>query len=362
MLDLALQLQRPGFHLDLEGQWPSDRIVGIYGPSGAGKTSLLRCLAGLESATGQIAIDGKTWQAPARTIPSHRRNIGYVFQEARLLPHLTVVGNLRYAWRRRGSNTGLKWDEVIEALQLQPLLSQPAPLLSGGQAQRVALARALLTHPRLLLLDEPLVSLDAASRGPILDLLESLPQRCGLGMIYVSHSLEEINRLADYLVLFRNGRVEAQGPALELAGRLDLPLAREDNAAAMLTTQICGHHRDDQLTELRLADGQRLWLTGLRGDVGQNLRLRIPARDVSLALTAAEDSSILNILATEVEAIDDYDAARVSLRLRAANQWLLARVTRRSARHLQLTPGCAVYAQIKSVALLSDTEAAVHHA
>lgn len=362
MLSLDLTMERPEFRLAVQGDWPVDRIIGIYGHSGAGKTSLLRGIAGLDPARGRVSLDTRPWLAEGCAVPTHRRDIAYVFQDARLMPHLSAAGNLRYALKRRRPNPGLDWDEVVQTLDLEPLLDRPAPQLSGGQAQRVALGRALLMRPRLLLLDEPLASLDTAGREPILDLLTTLPGRCGMGLIYVSHSLEEINRLAAYLVLMAGGEVIAQGPAMELLGRLDLPVAREDNAAALLSTRIAGHHPGDQLTELALEDGQRLWLAGLRGRPGQSLRLRIPARDVSLALSAAIDSSILNILRARVEAIRDCDDARVSLRLAIAGQWLLARVTRRSARQLQLAPGSTVYAQIKSVALLSDSEAAIHHA
>lgn len=358
MLKLNLGLDRTDFKLQVTGEWPVNGTVGIYGPSGAGKTALLRCIAGLEPAQGTLHFRDQFWSL----LPTHRRALGYVFQEARLLPHLSVADNLRYAWRRRHPYPGLEWDEVIEALSLKELLHQPAPQLSGGQAQRVALGRALLSRPQLLLLDEPLAALDSTAREPILELLETLPQRCGLSMIHVSHSLEEIQRLSDYLVLLRAGTVAAAGPTLEVSARLDLPLALEDNAAALLRTRIVGHCPEDRLTELTLGDGQPLWLSGLRGDPGQELRLRIPARDISLALSPAPDSSILNILRARVDALRDDGDARMGVRLQVADQWLLARVTRRSARHLQLTPGATVYAQIKSVALLSDTEAATQHA
>lgn len=362
MLNLTLQLQRDRFTLEAHGHWPVRGIVGLYGHSGAGKTSVLRGIAGLLPVQGELALNGQQWLSSTHAVPAHQRDIGYVFQDARLLPHLSVEGNLRYAWRRRSDAPGLDWDTVIDALELRALLKQPAPLLSGGQAQRVALGRALLTRPRLLLLDEPLASLDAASRGPLLELLARLPARCGLGMIYVSHSLEEISRLANYLVLMAAGRIIAQGPALELLHRLDLPLAHEDNAAALVDTRILDYCPRDRLTTLALSDGQSLWLAGQHGTPGAPLRLRIPARDVSLALTRSTDTSMLNILRVRIDAMHDDEQAYVSLRLAVGDQCLLARVTHRSARLLQLSPGQTVFAQIKSVALLSDREAAIRHA
>lgn len=361
MLELDLALDRGDFSLALQGRWPVPGITGLYGHSGAGKTSLLRALAGLLPARGTLRLQGQPWLDGKQSLPPHRRAAGLVFQDARLLPHLTVAGNLRYAWRRRRDAPGLAWDEVVTALELAPLLDQPAPLLSGGQAQRVALARALLSHPRLLLLDEPLASLDTPSRGPLLELLADLPRRCGLAMVYVSHSLEEINRLAEHLVLLERGRVLAQGPAMELLARLDLPLAHGDNAAALVASRVVDYCAADQLTTVALEDGQQLWLAGPQGPPGTPLRLRIPARDVSLTLRPAADSSILNRIRVRIDALHEDDQARVHLRLMAGNQWLLARVTRRSARALQLQPGLQVHAQIKSIALLSDREAATRH-
>jgi molybdate transport system ATP-binding protein len=348
-LRARFRLQRPEFTLDAAFEAPGSGITALFGPSGSGKTTVLRCLAGLERADGELTVAGEPWQDAGRFLAPHRRPLGYVFQEANLFPHRSVAGNLRYG-RDRSGRPGPDWAEVVALLGLAPLLDRRPHQLSGGQRQRVALGRALLAGPRLLLLDEPLAALDRASRAEILPYLERLRDELGLPAVYVSHSLEEVSRLADRLVLLADGAVRGSGPLAEMAARLDLPLARGEDAEAVVSATVAEHEPAYGLTHLTFAGG-RLSVPARDLTAGTAVRVGIHARDVSLARERPAASSILNVVPATVTELAAEGEAGMVVRLEAGGVPLIARITRKSRDQLGLEPGMAVYAQIKSVAL-----------
>jgi molybdate transport system ATP-binding protein len=352
-LELSLRLQRAGFSLQVEGSWPTRGVTALFGRSGSGKTTLLRCIAGLERLQARVVFDGTVWQDPERFLPVHRRSIGYVFQEPSLFPHHDVRGNLDYALRRRpAGERQIRLDEVVNLLGLEPLMAHRPHELSGGQRQRVAIARALLASPRLLLMDEPLSSLDEISKAEILPRLEQLRDALGIPIVYVSHALTEVMRLADELVLLDAGRVRAEGPLQSLLTRADLPLGGFEHLGTVLEGQIVGHDATYHLSDVAVSGG-RLVLSRQALSPGQRVRVRIDARDVSLALQPAQQSSISNVLAgVLLDLRPDSDPAQTLVRVQVGGDVLLARVTRRSAAQLGLTAGLPVYVQIKSVALM----------
>ena len=363
--------EQPGFSLDVALRLPGQGVSVLLGPSGCGKTTVLRALAGLgdvaQRARGRVQVRGQVWQDDARGLwrPVHQRPIGVVFQEASLFAHLTVQGNLDYGWRRvPPAQRRLGHDDVIPLLGIGHLLQRRPAGLSGGERQRVAIARALLTSPALLLMDEPLSALDAARKAEVLPCLERLGQT-GVPVVYVTHALDEAARLADHLVVLRDGRVQAAGPAEALWTRLDTPLSASDDAAAVLSAEVVRHDAAQGLSLLQVAGRAStgdaalpLW-TGLHtgSATGQRVRVRVMARDVSVSLSHAPDSSILNILPAVVAELRDDAQGSVMLSLQLGTDAtsaprLLARITRRSAEHLGLRVGQAVFAQVKGVALL----------
>ena len=349
-LEISLRLARAGFALHADLHLPMQGTTGVFGPSGCGKSTLLRAIAGLEpAASGQVQIAGERWQAPQFRLPAHRRAVGMVFQHSALLPHLSVEGNLRYGWKRAGASMALlaQW---IERLQLAPLLARRPHSLSGGERQRVALARALVTAPKVLLLDEPLSALDAQRRSEILPFLETVRRDAGIPILYVTHAVEEVARLADYLVLMEAGHITSAGPALELLNRNDLPLALRDDAGVVLDAQVIDRDAHGLLA-LHTRAGT-LYAHGPAHPPGTPLRIRIQARDVSLALHHHDDSSLLNLLPATLETLDALPGGQVQVRLLANGTPLLARISHRSLERLQLQPGMALWVQIKAVALL----------
>jgi len=368
MSDLTLRIMCPGdqgFKLQLDCELPAHGITAVYGPSGGGKSTLLDCIAGLRQPRPDSILRFRDviWQDGEQYVAPWERRIGYVFQDARLFPHLSVQENLHYALTRRSQPCAISLDKVVAWLDLADLLTRAPDALSAGQKQRVAIGRALLCAPRLLLLDEPLANLDHAASRQCLGYLQRLGQELDLPMLYVSHDIEEVSQLADYLVLLDQGQLVDQGSLLELCSRLDTRLSHEEQAAAITVATIARHDEKYGLTELDL-EGQPLFVSHLPHAPGQRRRVRIPARDVSVCRQRPRDSSILNILPvtlSELEASDfktnnfkkDGDA-RVLLRLSLGSQYLLARITRKSAAAMQLKIGDQLFAQIKSVALLME--------
>jgi len=355
-------LQREGFTLDIDVQLPAQGVTTLFGPSGSGKTTFLRVLAGLEpGAQGQISVAGEVWQDSERGLflPVHQRAVGYVFQEASLLEHLSVERNLKYGFNRTPiTQRRYDWDQGLELLGIGNLLQRMPYELSGGERQRVAISRALATSPRVLLMDEPLAALDAKRKADILPWLELLHERLDIPMVYVTHSSEEMTRLADYLVLMDSGKLVASGPVVDMLTRLDLPLIHGDSAAALIEARACGFSPADNLCVLEF-DGGRLLLPQARTQPLPNntrVRMRIQARDVSLSLVEPQQTSVLNILpAIVMDLVDDGPGqVLVGLQLGSAGRptRLLSRISELSARRLGISPGLALYAQIKGVAMV----------
>jgi molybdate transport system ATP-binding protein len=353
-IELSLQLAREDFALDVDLQLPGQGITGIFGPSGCGKTTLLRAIAGLErSAHGRVTVNGQTWQSDQAHLPPHRRPLGFVFQDAGLFPHLNVHGNLRFGFKRiKHDHRLITLDSIIDLLGIGSLLERRPQQLSGGERQRVAIASALATSPRLLLMDEPLSALDLARRNEIMPYLESLHRELAIPVLYVSHAIDEVARLADELVLLDKGQVLASGHAVDLFVRTDLPLVHDEQAAALIEATITGHDVEFGLTRLTFPGGD---MTVPHRDlpVGTGVRLRVVARDVSLTLQRQTDTSILNIIPADIVDISPHGPSQVLIKLNANGTILLSRVTKKSAAELGLATGKAVYAQVKSVAMLS---------
>lgn len=353
-IEARYYLQRDGFTLDVDLCVPMQRITAIFGPSGCGKTTLLRAIAGLESCQqGYFSLGEDVWQDEPHCLPAHRRPLGYVFQEANLFPHLTVRGNLEYGYKRLPmAARRLVFQHVVDLLGIEPLLSRRAHHLSGGERQRVAIARALLTSPRLLLMDEPLAALDVNSKAEIYPFLERLHHELAIPILYVSHSPDEVARLADYLALMESGRIRATGPIAEMLTRSDLSLVHGSEAESIIEARVVGYDEAYHLTNLEFAGG-KFTVPGNGLTEGQIVRLRVLARDVSLTLVQQTNTSILNIFPARVEELIEENPAQMTVRLDAAGVKILSRITRKSAQGLELVPGKQVYAQVKSVALLA---------
>ena len=348
-----LKVEHPGFSLEVALELPGRGVSALFGPSGCGKTTCLRAIAGLQHAPGAfVAVNGERWQDDTSFVPTHRRALGYVFQETRLFAHLDVRRNLEYGMKRvAAAQRRVSLMQAVELLGIGPLLARRPDTLSGGERQRVGIARALATSPRLLLMDEPLASLDLQRRREILPYLERLHAELDIPVIYVSHAPDEVARLADHLVLMEAGRVVASGPALALMTRLDLPLAHGDAAGALVKASVTGFDAAFGLTQLAFAGGT-LWLPHGGARLGQAVRVRIQARDVSLTLAPHADSSVLNILPATVTDLAEDGPAQVMVGLDAGGARLLARITRKSAALLRLRAGTAVHAQVKGVAIV----------
>lgn len=358
-IEVRLQVDYPEFALDVDLTLPGRGVTALYGHSGSGKTTCLRCIAGLEKAAdGYIRVNGEVWQDSANHVflPPHKRPLGYVFQEASLFPHLDVEGNLRFGLKRIPErDRRITLQQATSLLGIDHLLSRAPDKLSGGERQRVGIARALLTSPRLLLMDEPLAALDAQRKSEILPYLERLHDELDIPVIYVSHAQDEVARLADHLVLLSDGKALASGPIGETLARLDLPLAMGDDAGVVIEGSVLAYDAAYQLITVQLPRSQlsiRVAHSALLP--GKPLRLKVQARDVSLSLQPDAQSSILNRLpVTVIEEIAADNTAHVLVRLDADGSPLLARITRYSRDQLQLAPGQRLWAQIKSVALLA---------
>lgn len=341
-LKARLGMTQGRFHLDVAFE-AGGGVTALFGPSGSGKTTVLRGLAGLMRAPlGHVVVQGECWQDEDRGffMPAHARACGYVFQEASLFAHLSVRRNLEYGWRRIPVvERRVSFDDTVELLGIGPLLNRMPSNLSGGERQRVAMARAVLTSPRLLLMDEPIASLDEARKSEALYYVERLREELALPVIYVSHSVDEVVRLADRVVMMSNGRVQAAGP---VAGLLQ--------QGSVLETRVASHDLTWGLTRLEFPGGSLL-ASDVDALPGEKVRVRIQGRDVSLALSAPVDASFLNVLKATVAALGGEHGASVDIQLDIAGTALNARITRKSAAQLKLRPGQPVFALIKSVAI-----------
>ncbi|MVV48549.1 molybdenum ABC transporter ATP-binding protein [Pseudomonas sp. PB120] len=359
MIQTRLKLSYPDFALAVDLQLPGRGVTALYGHSGSGKTTCLRCIAGLERAEeGFIQINDEVWQDSDRNIfvPPHKRALGYVFQEASLFPHLSVLANLEFGLKRiPKQQRRVDMGHATELLGIGHLLDRHPLNLSGGERQRVGIARALLTSPKLLLMDEPLAALDAQRKSEILPYLQRLHDELDIPVLYVSHSQDEVARLADHLVLLSNGKALASGPIGETLARLDLPLALGDDAGVVIEGRVSAYDADYQLLTLQLPDtALNIRVAHSPMTPGQALRCKVQARDVSLSLQSVEQSSILNRLpVTVISEMGADNAAHVLIRLDAAGTPLLARITRYSRDQMGVHLGQQLWAQIKAVAVLA---------
>ena len=350
-----LRLSRPDFELDVDLQLPGQGVTALFGPSGCGKTSCLRSLAGLERAQGRVTVNQTVWQddTSRQWLPTHQRALGYVFQEASLFPHLSVQRNIDYGLKRTPQERRkVSKERAVELLGISHLMDRMPATLSGGERQRVAIARALATSPEVLLMDEPLAALDAQRKAEVLPYLEQLQRHLRIPVIYVSHSMDEVARLAQHMVLLGAGKVLAQGSVTELLSSLDLPLAHGDVASSVVHATVQAHDAADHLSTLIFDGGQLQLVMARPREPGSTVPLRVQARDVSLSLLRPEGSSILNILPVQVLGLREDEPGQVMVSLQAGGTRLLARITRHSAKALQLQAGMPVYAQIKGMALL----------
>ena len=358
-LQARLQLAFPDFALDVDLDLPWRGVTALFGHSGSGKTTCLRAIAGLErSARGRIEIDGEVWQDDAKNIflPTYRRALGYVFQDAALFPHLSVRDNLDYGQKRiPRARLQVQQDAVVDLLGIGSLLDRKPEKLSGGEKSRVAMARALLTSPRLLLMDEPLAALDHDRKQEILPYLERLHDELDIPILYVSHSPDEVARLADHIVVMENGRALASGPLSETLARLDLPIRLGEDTGVVIDAHIAERDATWHLARVEF-NGGSLWVRDSGHALGQRVRVRILARDVSIALEQITGTSIQNTLPARIDAIgDDTHPALTLVRMNLGQDSctpLIARLTKRSSAQLELRDGMAVWAQIKAVALI----------
>jgi molybdate transport system ATP-binding protein len=353
LIDARFQLDWPGFRLDVEVQLPAKGVTALFGHSGSGKTTLLRCIAGLERPPlGRLSFKGALWQDQEVWVPTHRRPLGYVFQEASLFPHLSVMNNLRYGQKRSQAAQRIALDHAIELLGIGSLLERKPDLLSGGERQRVGIARALAVSPEILLMDEPLAALDLKRKQEILPYLERLHDELEIPVLYVSHSPDEVARLADNLVVMESGQIVAHGSLAETLVRLDLPIKLGEDVGAVLEATVCEIDSEWHLARVEFPGGS-LWTRDHGIPLGKQVRVRVLARDVSLAIAEPASSSIQNVLHGHIDAIADDDHPGLQLvRVKVGETCLLSRLTRRSSVALGFTLGKSVHVQVKSVALM----------
>jgi molybdate transport system ATP-binding protein len=369
-LSIALKWSRKAFNLDIDLTMPAQGVTAIYGASGSGKTSVLRCIAGLEKVENcALSFRDQVWQDRNKFVPTNQRAIGYVFQEASLFPHLTAGANLRYALKRaRPGKVLTTFAEVVELLGLLTLLDQYPDQLSGGERQRVAIARALLINPQLLLMDEPLASLDHQRKQELLPYLERICHQFNVPVIYISHSLWEVSLLADHIVMLDAGKVTKSENFLEAINKPDFPISQQENISSLLQCKVMEHNQNWCLTRFTLKgmDKQEvaeslaekkvqpysLWLPQCDLAPGQAVRLNILASDVSLSLSHHEDTSISNILPVTIMSMDSLPNGLLMLQLQLGDAILRAKLTQRSVDRLGLTIGQKVWAQVKSAALI----------
>jgi molybdate transport system ATP-binding protein len=369
-LSIALRWSRKAFNLDIDLTIPAQGVTAIYGASGSGKTSVLRCIAGLEKVENcELSFRDQVWQDGKIFVPTNQRGIGYVFQEASLFPHLTADANLRYALKRaRPGNALTTFSDVVKLLGLRTLLDQYPDQLSGGERQRVAIARALLINPQLLLMDEPLASLDHQRKQELLPYLERICHQFNVPVIYISHSLWEVSLLADHIVMLDAGRVIKSENFLEAINKPDFPISQQENISSLLQCKVMEHNQKWGLTRFTLkgmdkqkmaeslsekkAQPHSLWLQQCDLAPGQEVRLNILASDVSLSLSHHEDTSISNILPVTILSMESLPHGLLMLQLQLGDAILRATLTQRSVDRLVLTIGQKVWAQVKSAALI----------
>ena len=353
MIECKIKIQLESFMLDANFSIPDRGITVVFGPSGSGKTTLLRAIAGLEkSDDGFLKIGDSVWQKGEDFLATHKRQIGYVFQDAALFDHLDVKGNLNFVIKRA---IGLKEDfieSIHNLLEIKTLLNRKTTQLSGGERQRVAIARALLTNPKILLLDEPLSALDLKRKNEILPYLDSIHNDLEIPILYVTHSQDEMSRLADHLLLIEDGNIIGSGPVNDILTRFDMPLSHGGDAVSIIEAEVLKRDSEFNLMHLDFLGGQ--FIVPDNGfPVQTKVRIRVVARDVSLTKSKQVDTSILNIFPAIVQEIVNEGEAQVMVRLQIKETILLACITRKSSYKLRLEKGSEVFVQVKSVAILS---------
>lgn len=353
MIECKIKVQLESFMLDANFSIPDRGITVVFGPSGSGKTTLLRAIAGLEkSDKGFLKIGDSVWQKGEDFLATHKRQIGYVFQDAALFDHLDVKGNLNFVIKRA---IGLKEDfieSIHNLLEIKTLLNRKTTQLSGGERQRVAIARALLTNPKILLLDEPLSALDLKRKNEILPYLDSIHNDLEIPILYVTHSQDEMSRLADHLLLIEDGNIIGSGPVNDMLTRFDMPLSHGGDAVSIIEAEVLKRDSEFNLMHLDFLGGQ--FIVPDNGfPVQTKVRIRVVARDVSLTKSKQVDTSILNIFPAMVQEIVNEGEAQVMVRLQIKETILLACITRKSSYKLRLEKGSEVFVQVKSVAILS---------
>ena len=353
MIECKIKVQLESFMLDANFSIPDRGITVVFGPSGSGKTTLLRAIAGLEkSDKGFLKIGDLVWQKGEDFLATHKRQIGYVFQDAALFDHLDVKGNLNFVIKRA---IGLKEDfieSIHNLLEIKTLLNRKTTQLSGGERQRVAIARALLTNPKILLLDEPLSALDLKRKNEILPYLDSIHNDLEIPILYVTHSQDEMSRLADHLLLIEDGNIVGSGPVNDMLTRFDMPLSHGGDAVSIIEAEVLKRDSEFNLMHLDFLGGQFI-VPDNSFPVQTKVRIRVVARDVSLTKSKQVDTSILNIFPAMVQEIVNEGEAQVMVRLQIMDTILLACITRKSSYKLRLEKGSEVFVQVKSVAILS---------
>ena len=354
----SIRCKRADFIVEADFTVPEKGVLGIFGHSGSGKTTLLRCLAGLEKEVlGRIEINGDVWLNASKNISSQQRNIAYVFQEGRLFPHLTVAKNLQYGasrcpGRNRASvaedNYDVDRDHLLKLLNISHLLNRYPHQLSGGEKQRVAIGRALLKKPQVLLLDEPLASLDEKRKQEILSYLESLHDDLNIPILYVSHDLDEMLRLCDYMLVMEQGQLVFNGNIHDALISPESPLATVENAAAVLEGSVSKQEKDFYISTVHTVNGNQFQVPGLM-PIGKRVRLIVFASDVSLAKNKAIESSILNIIEGRVSAVLDKKSGRVLVQINCKQDILLTLISVKSFKLLGLSVGAEIFIQVKAV-------------
>jgi len=352
-LSANLFLRREDFELTIDITAPTNGVTAIFGASGSGKTTLLRCIAGLEKgAKGSVKFKEQIWQSEKTFIPVHKRPLGYVFQEASLFDHLTADKNLQYAIARGSNNTVTTKQQAVELLGIGDLLQRYPEQLSGGERQRVAIARALLVQPELLLMDEPLASLDAPRKAEILPYLEKLKSELSLPILYVTHAIDEIARLADYIIVMEMGKVLMQGTAGEVFSSVKFSHFQGEDTASILSGKVIEIDEEFHLCTVK-SEELLLQCRDLSYDVGKSVRVRILARDVSLTTSSPAKSSILNSFdATVAEVQEDKHPGLTLVKIKIGDNHIVCRISSKSAHELSIKVGSKVWAQIKSVAII----------
>ena len=353
MLDIRIRKRLQDFELDVAIA-SGVPLMAVFGRSGSGKTTLINCVAGIATPdSGRIAINGHVLfdsDAGIHLRPEQRR-IGYVFQDALLFPHLSVERNLFYGVRVSMNENKIDAQQVIDLLGIRHLLSRRPATLSGGEKQRVAIGRALLSNPHVLLMDEPLASLDGERRHEILSYIEGLRDQLRIPVIFVSHSISEVSRLADEVILLSEGKVLASGTTQEVMSRIDLfPHTGRHESGAIIETRVRSHDDVYELTTLDF-EGGSLTMSRIDAHPGDHLRIRIRARDVMLATRRPDNISTVNVLQGQVEQLIEDAGAMVEVRVRVGSTHLVARITRRAMHALELGPGKPVYAMVKAAAI-----------